>query len=230
MTPIVKMSNDELAKILWAYNCLETPLRKSDLILALGSHDVRVAERAAELYLQGYAPRIIFSGGFGALTRDIFSLPEAQVFADTARHIGVPEEAILIEDQSTNTGENIRFSKQLVEQHRLIVRSLILVQKPYMLRRAYATLQMHWHGLEVMTIGPQISYADYPNQQISREQMINIIVGDTQRIRLYPALGYQIEQQMPDEVWSACQELIRRGYNHRLVDAPARTGDPSANS
>ena len=47
---------------------METPLHRCDAILALGSHDVRVAERAAELYLQGYAAWLIFSGGYGALT------------------------------------------------------------------------------------------------------------------------------------------------------------------
>ena len=225
MTPTDPRSDDELAKILWDYNCMETPLHRCDAILALGSHDVRVAERAAELYLQGYAAWLIFSGGYGALTQGIFQQPEAQVFAETARRMGVPGAAMLIEDQSSNTGENIRFTKNLVEQNGLSVHTLILVQKPYMLRRAYATLRMHWHGLQVAVCGPQIGYDEYPNQQISRQQMINIIVGDTQRIRIYPALGYQIDQDMPDEVWSACQELIRRGYTQRLVDMPALPGD-----
>ena len=218
MTSTDPRSDDELARIFWDYNCLETPLHKSDAILALGSHDVRVAERAAELYLQGYATQLIFSGGYGALTQGVFTKPEAQVFAETAMQMGVPAEAILTEDQSTNTGENIRLSKRLAELNGLRVKSLILVQKPYMLRRAYATLLLHWPGLNVSVSGPQIGYEDYPNQQISRLQMINIIVGDTQRIKVYPALGFQIAQEMPEEVWSACQELIRRGYTQRLVD------------
>ena len=41
----------------------------SDLILVLGSHDTRVAERGAELFLNNYAPLILFSGGLGNLTK-----------------------------------------------------------------------------------------------------------------------------------------------------------------
>jgi len=55
-------STEELAKILWDYNQLNSPLEKSDCIMALGSHDIRVAERAAELWQEGYAPVILFSG------------------------------------------------------------------------------------------------------------------------------------------------------------------------
>ena len=225
MTPTDPRTDDELAKILWAYNCMETPLRRCDAILALGSHDLRVASGRQSYICRAMLPGSFFRAATARSTQGIFQQPEAQVFAETARRMGVPAEAMLIEDQSTNTGENIRFTKNHVEQNGLSVHSLILVQKPYMLRRAYATLLMHWHGLQVAVSGPQIDYEEYPNQHISRQQMINIIVGDTQRIKVYPALGYQIEQDLPDEVWSACQELIRRGYTQRLVDLPALPGN-----
>jgi len=65
------LSLDDLAKILWDYNNLNQPLKKSDAILVLGSNDIRVAQRGAELLLQEYAPLIIFSGGFGALTQNL---------------------------------------------------------------------------------------------------------------------------------------------------------------
>ena len=45
------------------------------------------------------------------------------------------------------------------------------------------------------------------------------MVGDLQRIRIYPARGFQIPQDMPAEVWEAAQELIRAGYDSRLVAA-----------
>ncbi|HWB26429.1 MAG TPA: hypothetical protein VG738_13170 [Chitinophagaceae bacterium] len=57
----------ELAKTLWDYHHTNHSLEQADCILALGSHDLRVAERGAELYLHGYAPLLIFSGGLAIL-------------------------------------------------------------------------------------------------------------------------------------------------------------------
>ena len=94
------------ARLLWDYHHMNHDLRKSDCILALGSHDLRVAHRAAELYLEGWAPVVIMSGGLGNLTQGIWTEPEADKFAAIAIQKGVPAGAILIENRSTNTGEN----------------------------------------------------------------------------------------------------------------------------
>ena len=69
-----------LAKILLEYHHMNQELKKSECVLALGSHDLRVAERAADLYLQGWAPLIVFSGGLGNLTKGVWTEPEADQF------------------------------------------------------------------------------------------------------------------------------------------------------
>ena len=43
------------------------------------------------------------------------------------------------------------------------------------------------------------------------------MVGDLQRIRIYPALGFQIPQEIPDDVWEAYERLVAAGYDSRLV-------------
>ncbi|HLZ89891.1 MAG TPA: YdcF family protein, partial [Puia sp.] len=95
------------ARKLWDYHHLNHIPAPSDCILVLGSHDLRVADRGADLYLQGLAPILIFSGGLGNVTKGIWKDPEADRFARIALDKGVPAEAIFIENQSTNTGENI---------------------------------------------------------------------------------------------------------------------------
>ena len=110
----------ELAKILWNYHLVNHSLTKTDCILALGSHDLRVAERAAELYLQGYAPLLVLSGGLGNFTQGMWTEPEADKFAAIARSMGVPEHAILVENKSSNTGENILFTRRLFLEKILI--------------------------------------------------------------------------------------------------------------
>ncbi len=210
---------DKLAKIVWKYLLLEHKLKKAEVILCLCSLDTRVANRAAELWLGGYGRHLVFSGGTGKLTKDIFQKAEAEIFADIALKHGVPKDKILVENKSSNTGENVLFSYELFQQHGLNPKSMILVQKPYMERRAYATFMKQWPGntMKIMVTSPQIAYEDYFNESNPKEHVLNIMVGDMQRIREYSKLGYQIEQLVPDNVWAANEELIRTGFTKHLI-------------
>lgn len=207
-----------LAKKVWDYHHVNHQLITADCILALGSHDTRVAERAADLYLEGWAPLLIFAGGLGRLTEDMWTEPEADLFAKIAMQRGVPKEAILIESRSTNTGENIQLVRQLLKEKRRDPQTFIVVQKPYMERRSYATFAKNWPGKKFMVTSPQISFEDYPTEDIPLEQVINIMVGDLQRIQLYPAKGFQVYQQIPADVWQAYGRLVELGFNKQLIE------------
>lgn len=207
----------ELAQILWDYHHVHHTLEKSDCILVLGSHDLRVAERGAALYLQGWAPLLVFSGGLGRLTQEIWSEAEADKFAAIALNKGVPREAILIENKSTNTGENILFTKKLFQEKNIDPQTFIVVQKPYMERRSYATFKKHWPDKKLLVTSPQVTLKTYPNEDISLEEVIHIMVGDLQRIKLYPEKGFQIFQEIPDGVWGAYECLVKLGYDSHLV-------------
>jgi uncharacterized SAM-binding protein YcdF (DUF218 family) len=211
-------TTDELAKVLWDYNTMKQRVRVSDCILALGSHDIRVAHRAADLFLQGFAPWIIFSGNLGRLTEDMWDQPEAEIFAEEAIRMGVPRDKILIENRSTNTGDNIRLTKELLAGKGLSVETLILVQKPYMQRRAYATCKKVWPDKDVIVTAPQLSFEEYPNEIIKKNDVISIMVGDTQRIKVYADRGFQIPQEIPADVWAAYEELVRRGFTSHLIE------------
>src|SRR5687768_4659726 len=113
---MVDQKTTSLAKILWDYHQMKHPLEKTDCILVLGSHDLRVAERGAQLYLDEWAPLLIFSGGLGNFTQEMWTEAEADQFARIAMDMGVPQEAILVENQSTNTGENILFTQKLLTE------------------------------------------------------------------------------------------------------------------
>jgi len=196
---------------------------KADAILVLCSHDERVAERAAQLFHEGWAPLVIFSGGQGAITKTLWSEPEAERFARIAVELNVPRERILIEARSTNTGENVEFTKRLLAERGLNLQKFILVQKPYMERRAFATFRKLWPQKDLIVTSPQVSFreyvAHYANRALSGADVVAIMVGDLQRIKLYPALGYQIAQDIPPEVWSAFEELVHAGYDKYLIQA-----------
>ena len=207
----------QLAKKLWDYHHMHHVLEKTDCILALGSHDLRVAERAAQLYLEGWAPILILSGGLGNFTKGMWTETEADRFAAIAISMGVPETSILVENGSTNTGENILFTQQLLAQEKLDPRSFIVVQKPYMERRSYATFKQHWPDKKLVVTSPQISFEDYPTEEIPLERVINIMAGDLQRIKFYPGKGFQIYQEIPGDVWQAFEQLVALGFDKHLM-------------
>jgi uncharacterized SAM-binding protein YcdF (DUF218 family) len=208
---------EQLAQKLWDYHHLNHELEKSEIILAMGSQDLRVAEYAASLYLNGWAPRLLFSGKTGTYTRGVFANSEAETFAEIALQMGVPTEAVWIESESTNTGENLIFSRNLFLAHGIEPKSIILVHKPYMERRAYATCLNFWPGMRVIVTSPPLSFKEYPSHELPRDHVINIMVGDLQRIRVYPEKGFQIEQEIPDDVWQAFEELVSLGFTKHLI-------------
>lgn len=207
----------QLAQTIWDYMLLNQKVEKSDAILALGSHDIRVAERATELFMQGFAPVVIFSGGIGLLTKDEFNKPEAEVFADRAVKLGVPRNKIIIENKSTNTGDNLIFTKKLLEEINLHFPKMVVVQKPYMERRAWATLKKVWPEQEAIVTSPLFTFHEYANDSYDTEKLINIMVGDVQRIIEYPKKGFQIYQEVPDNVIVAYKKLVEMGYTERLT-------------
>lgn len=208
---------NKLARKIWDYHRLNQKLEKADCILVMGSHDTRVAERGVELFLDGWAPLIIFSGGLGNLTKGLWKKPEANKFAEIAFKMGVTKDKILIENKSSNTGENITFTRQLLKENGLKPRKIIVVQKPYMERRAYATFKKMWPEMEIIVTSPQIPFEKYPIKNIPKDQVINIMVGDLQRIKLYFEKGFQIYQEIPDDVWQAYEQLVKLGYNKHLI-------------
>jgi len=210
-----------LAEKIWRYHHMNHSLEQADAILVLCSHDQAVAERGAQLFLDLWAPLLIFAGGQGSITKHLWREPEAELFARIATDMGVPAERILIENKSTNTGENVLFTKQLLAERHIDLQTFIVVQKPYMERRSYATFRRVWPEKDVIVTSPQVSFDDYlsrySNEALSPDDVISIMVGDLQRLRVYPAKGFQIEQEIPAEVWDAFERLVKAGYDKHLI-------------
>ncbi len=205
------------AEVVWNFHLMHHDMKPCDAIFALGSNDPRVAEHAAQLFLDGYAPLLIFSGGVGKLTEGQYGCSEADYFAKIAIAMGVPKDRIIIEPKSTNTGENITFTKQILDDLNLELKTFILVQKPFMERRSYATFRKQWPNPEIIVTSPKISLIDYPTPDLSMEDILNVMVGDLQRIIEYPKLGFQIPMDVPQNVVDAMNDLISHGINKHLI-------------
>ena len=210
-------ATDDLVRTLWDYMRLGHELAPADVVLVLGSNDVRVGEHGARLFLQGLAPLLAFSGGLGKLTAGRFAKSEAETFADAAIRLGVPRSSILIEPRSTNTGENVDYSRAMLAERGIHPSRIIAVQKPYMERRTWATFARRWPEPELQVSSPPISFDAYPTPELPRDLVINILVGDVQRMWVYAERGFQVPQPVPDEVRAAWDELVARGYTSHLV-------------
>jgi uncharacterized SAM-binding protein YcdF (DUF218 family) len=211
------MTEEEATLIIWNYHHVAHQLQHADIIFVLGSNDPRVASYAAQLYHQGWAPRIVFSGGVGRFTNG-WSSTEAELFGDVATRQGVPHNAILLETKATNTGENIKFTRQLIQERGWKAPQKILaLQKPYMERRTLATLEAQWKGPDFIVSSPHLSFEEYLTPELTKPFVINAMVGDFQRILEYPKMGFSTPQPVTAQEIEAFLTLVEKGYSSQLL-------------
>ena len=208
-------------QVLWDYLGIHQEPRQADCIVGFGNFNTNIARRAAELYHQGLAPKILFTGGLGRNTEGLLPEPEAVRFARVAMECGVPAEDILIEDKSTNTKENIVFTRQLLADRGMTEPRILGVHQPFMERRITAAMGVYWPELSFRVTSPQVTIEEYVadalNQGITENAAVSVIVGDFQRMDLYAKLGYQLPQHIPDEAWQAFHELVAMGFDKQLA-------------
>jgi len=208
-------------QVIWDYLGMHQQPRKADIIVGFGNFNTDIARRAAELYLRGFAPKVLFTGGLGRNTTGLFAEPEAVKFARVAMECGVPEKHILIEDKSANTKENIDFVRELLERENIPHDHILGVQQPFMERRIVAAMGVYWPEQSFRVTCPQVTIPEYleraKQQGVSENASISVIVGDFQRIELYAKLGYQLPQFIPEEAWDAYHTLVAMGYDKQLA-------------
>jgi uncharacterized SAM-binding protein YcdF (DUF218 family) len=216
------MQVEVLGRVLWDYLRIGSPLEQREAIIAFGGHDLRVADWAAQLWLDGWAPKLVLSGGLGYYTGKIWREPEAHKFRRIAIERGVNPDAILVEDQASNSGENVSLTRKLLESNGFLLRQAICVQKPYLERRVQLTLQKQWPGCDFLLSSPPIPYGEYAQPDIiGFERLVNELVGQVDRVERYPELGFTEKTQVPEEVIAAKRQLIALGFANHLVSEPS---------
>ncbi|WP_052282478.1 YdcF family protein [Kluyvera genomosp. 1] len=167
--------------------------------------------------------------------------PEATLLAEIAyRFWHIPRERIVIEDQSTNCGENAWFTRRIMEDHGIQAQSATLVQDPTMQRRTMATFSRVWQDV---TASPRwISYPGYVPVLINAPEgvtwqqpaeglwpvvrYLSLIMGELPRLR-DNAQGYGprgkdfiAHVDIPDDIdaaWQylAAEPLLKQALNSR---------------
>ncbi|QQC90036.1 YdcF family protein [Streptomyces alfalfae] len=205
------------AQRLWDFQQMGHEPRPCSVAVGLGSHDLGVADTTVDLYRRGMMPVIVFTGATSRTTRERMPRGEAEHYRERAIELGVPSDAILVEPRARNTGENIRFSRALLEERGVPVSSVLLVSKPYEERRSYATARKLWPEVEWVSASTPMAFAEYVDSIGDARLVIDMLVGAQQRLMVYPRRGFMIEQAIPGNVTAAYERLRTSGFTSRLL-------------
>ncbi len=203
------------AKLIWDYLTSFSKPEKSDAIVVCCSYDLRVCDYACELLQASMAPLILFSGNNGNWTNHLWDRPESQVFKERAESKGISTSKLLIEPNSTNIGENISFSRQIISKAKVVT----FVTKPNTILRVKLSVPIKWPDVYAYTASPPFNFPDEISNIVGIFGVINEMVGDIQRIIEYPKLGYQVAHTLPEEVLESWEYLVRCGFTQHMMES-----------
>ncbi|WP_137008467.1 YdcF family protein [Aquitalea aquatilis] len=205
------------ASLLWDFLSAGRSHQPCDVLVVCGSYDLRVVDHAVGLLQRGVAPRMLISGNTGNWTRDLWSKPEAEVFAERALQLGISQQQLLLEPRAGNFAENLAFSRALCPD----ARSVTFVTKPNSIRRVMQTQPVQWPGISCSVDAPDFAFPWGVSNMVGVFGLIEEMVGDIHRLLRYPRLGFQQALQIPPVVLQAWQQLIAQGYNRHLLRGSA---------
>jgi uncharacterized SAM-binding protein YcdF (DUF218 family) len=209
-----------LARIIWDYHQLRHEPIPADVIVALGTNDLRVADFAADLFQRGFGSTLVCSGGVAHqddLLATRWEKTEAEMYADAAERRGVPRERILVETRASNTAENIRFTRELLDKRQMRPRNIVLAVKPFMQRRVWATMAVEWPEMPATLASPEMTLDQYFTSELAPEKIVNIMMGDLQRTWVYTRRGWSAPQRLTAEVREAYLGLVALGFTKHLI-------------
>lgn len=155
----------------------------------------------ASLYSSGMAPTILVTGRAG---EDYYAtgVPQSHSIRAALVALGVPTTAVLVEDKSDNTHENVHFAKAILEREKRIPNSILFVCKAHHSGRAWRTLapafpeaKLHCAAYDAVYESVPVGQANWPLHELSRRR----VYGEFKRMQLYAARG-EIASHGPNEV------------------------------
>lgn len=158
-------TQQDLFDNLYEYLSEEDQPEASDLIFVFGSKSTLRIDKAARLYQDGFASKILISGRGPLYDLGKGEKSEAEILAEHARAQGVPKEALILETESITVPDNVKSSLNLLERDSIPHQSIILVNSPFSQRRGWA------HFSKMTDEGTKLirSNTDTVSEQYSRD-------------------------------------------------------------
>jgi uncharacterized SAM-binding protein YcdF (DUF218 family) len=174
----------------------DTP-QKADIIFVPGGNYPEAAQHAAELYQQGLAPYVMPSGKYSIL-KGRLELPgddryatECEYLCDILRKNGVPDQAILRENQATFTWENAIYSRRKLEELGVGIRRALLSCQAFHARRCLMYYQEQFPEVEFL-VSPVVTRGISRDTWQQSEEGIATVLGEVERC------GSQFHQILKD--------------------------------
>lgn len=171
-----------------------TRLARADAIIVCGNSHAygKLASMAAALYNKALSPKIVVSGG----RKGSANASEADILHARLLQLDVPSHVIRLEDQATNTPENIRFSRTLLEaESKRPVTSAILVGSVVAGRRFLMTAAKEWP--ELFAMAANVNPFPFPIRYWPEQPERSIIEKEYEKIQRYLAKGDIAEVDIP---------------------------------
>lgn len=192
--------------------------KKPAAIIVLGSNDPTVALRFRDMEPAFISDVIVFSGNTGRNTNGLYEKTEAETFRDIACPYIPFNAKVIIEPCATNTAENISFSFGQMARHGIFPDSVLLIQKPTMNLRAYATARKLFPSVDFKVDSPGMSFEEYAISYGDQEKLLTNVVGNVSRVLLYSKRGHMIAQTVPEHVTQSYYYLIKEGFTADVVE------------
>lgn len=183
----------EFLKEIEEFIFVEDSPEKADVIFIPGNGYPQMAERAARLYKENYAPYVLPSGKY-SVTKSCFSgvlakkekykgefLTEWEFLKSVLLENGVSEQAILREEKATFTYENAMYSRKVTDEAGIVVRRGILCCKAYHARRCKMYYQRAYPETEFLVCTSDVDGVTRENWN-NTEEGIQAVMGEVERI------------------------------------------------
>lgn len=156
---------------------------KADIIFIPGGDQGAIAVKAAELYLEGYAPWILPSGRFSKPVGHC-TIPGYETEWEFLRDIligqGVPDAVVLEERQATYTYENAIYSRKVTDALGLKVERAILCPQACHARRALLYYEILYPDTEFV-VCPAVTRGISRDNWFLEDEKIDVVLGELER-------------------------------------------------
>ena len=198
----------EASKKLFEYLYLKETPKQAKIIFGFGHFDMKIPERCAQLYLEGFAKYIILTGGIGAGTADL-GMPEADAFKNYIQqnYPQIPAENLIVENKSTNTGENLRFSINILQEKfpelwkKIETGDILIVANAFRQRRVELTTKKILPKASLISCPPETSFeSECILFEAKGQHLQEQLPGEIKRIMEYPKHNWIVEKPIPHEI------------------------------
>lgn len=181
---------------------------KVDILTLLGNSIPYTIDCAVKAYKNNLCDRILINGGIGHSTEllrnaviederfksiEVYDRAEADIFFDIMTKIyNIPENKIIVENKSTNCGDNAIKAVEILRNLEVLYKSMILIQDPSMQLRTYASfLKYISKEVRLINYSPFIPEINEDLKLINREvngiweekRYFELIMGEITRLR-----------------------------------------------